>query len=93
MLLSIDVALFFKFIPKSWKMLLTYFYFSRNNMTELLMLKSKYIVSELLWQLFLDIFMFIFSTLSLMFVWSFLVFLDNRENVSKEESYGFTSRL
>ena len=62
-------------------------------MTELLMLKSKYIVSELLWQLFLDIFMFIFSTLSLMFVWSFLVFLDNRENVSKEESYGFTSRL
>ena len=48
-------------------------------MTELLMLKSKYIVSELLWQLFLDIFMFIFSTLSLMFVWSFLVFLDNRE--------------
>ena len=34
-------------------------------MTELLMLKSKYLVSELLWLLFLDFFVFIFSTLSL----------------------------
>ena len=56
-------------------------------MTQLLMLKSKYIVSELLWQLFLDIFMFIFSTLFLIFVWSFLFFFDNGENVSIEESF------
>ena len=52
--------------------------------------KKKKFVSELLWQLFLDVFMFIFSTLSLRFVWSFLVFLDNGENFSKKESFGFT---
>ena len=56
-------------------------------MTEVMMLISKYIVSELLWQLFLDIFMFIFSTLFLIFVWSFLFFFDNGENVSIEESF------
>jgi len=41
-------------------------------MTEVMMLISKYIVSELLWQLFLEVFMFIFSTLSLIFLRSFL---------------------
>jgi len=72
-------------------MLLTYFYFSRNNMTELLMLKSKYVVSELLWQLFLDIFMFIFSTLDICLEFSLFFWIMERTFL-KKSLFGFTSR-
>ena len=61
-------------------------------MTELLMLKSKYLVSELLWLLFLDFFVFIFSTLSLGIFESLIFFFwDKVEDLFKEESFGLDS--